>query len=450
MFLIGMLLIFFVLAYLLITNNDRKAIYIFGLVSIAYFIFGYGVPVNEIRELISNVYVLELIRKMVIILIVFRVIEKFEDTVFIDDYSLILRSFFFRYETITLALFLIGILLSTGYLFIDFLLMVAIVRLLKVDEFMAYTIVTATLFFNGITNYQVINMDEVTYNSVQFAQANTHVSIVTVVTLTLIMLILYFSGYLVRRLEKDIILDKRVLLVILVSAIIGSLGINVLDATTIIRSMAVSSIIMLYLNDMNVRKQFSRFRSFPLAYSALLLFAFFMAITIGMFSLILFLILMFFVNAIVMNEQYQSNNISYERDETFKIVVIAISLMFINIILANNSTYNTVEIGVPFIVHNLNIIYDSMPNVFARTYELYTIAPYINLTHLYAVPETVSYASSLYLTFALPMLLVISIPMQLLITNATKYRSKTSVEVVSLTILIGLILVTIISYGLGV
>lgn len=449
MILLGMLIIFSTLVYLLVTNNERGALYIFGVSSITYFIFGYGVPLNEINLLISQSNIGILLLQFLIIFITFYLIGRFEDTVFTKDYNLVLRSFFFRFETLTLALYLIGVLISSGYLIIDFLILIAMVRLLKVDKFISYIVVTATLFTNALFIYPVENLkliDE-TITTTNLMHTN---SMLVAIIIPIFMLILYASGFLVRNLEKDIVVEFKILGIIGITAIVGLLGISSLSSTQLLTYLPVLALILLYLNDLNVRKKFSRFSQIPLTLSIVLLIAFIGTIYVSKYSFVIFLICAFFLNSILLNERYVEVEVGYNQLPANKrTVYTAIILIFLMILLANYSVYNATDIGTPYIQTVLLSIANESGNVLARTFELYTNAAYFSAYTPSLVPETADVATIQYLVMAIPALTIISVPMQLLILSATQYKTKISGEILVGVIFVGLLTMTLVSYAIG-
>ncbi len=449
MFLLGMLIIFSSLIYLLVTNNERGALYIFGISSIAYFIFGYGVPLNEINLLVSESNLGSLIIQFAVIFLTLYLINRFEDTVFTKDYNLILRSFFFRFETLTLALYLIGILLSSGQLIIDFLMLVALVRLLKVDKFISYIVVTAVLFTNALFIYPTENLkliDE-TINAAGFIHTN---SMLVAIIIPVFMLILYMSGFLVRSLEKDIVVEFKIIGIIAITAIVGFLGVASLNSTQLLIYLPIMALVLLYLNDMNVRKKFSRFSQVPLTLSIVLLLAFIGTIYISTYSFILFIICTLFLNSVILNERYIDVEIGYdENPDNKKTVYVAVVIIFLMVLFANYSAYNATEIGVPYIQSALIATINDAGNVLSRTYALYTNAAYFSTYTPTLIPVTTDLTTIQYLIIAIPALTVISVPMQLLIISSTGYKTKISGEILIGVIFIGLLTMTLVSYAIG-
>lgn len=449
MFLLGMLIIFSSLIYLLVTNNERGALYIFGVSSIAYFIFGYGVPLNEINLLVSESNLGILLIEFLIIFITLYLIRKFEDTVFTKDYNLVLRSFFFRFETLTLALYLIGVLISSGRMIIDFLMLIAIVRLLKVDKFISYIVVTAVLFTNALFIYPVENIKLIDDSLSVTGFLHTSSMLVAII-IPIFMLILYGSGFLVRSLEKEIFVEFRIVGIIITTAVIGFLGVSSLSSTQMLVYIPIVALILLYLNDMNVRKKFSRFSQIPLTLSIVLLAAFIGTIYISKYSFILFLVCAFFLNSILLNERYVEVEVGYN-DNPYNIqtVTTAIIFIFLMSLFANYSVYNATEIGVPYIQSALVDLIGNGSNVLSRTFALYTNAAYFTSYTPSLVPLQTDVTMIQYLVMAIPALTVISIPMQLLILSSTGYKTKISGEVLIGVILIGLLTVTLVSYAIG-
>ncbi len=449
MFLLGMLIIFSSLIYLLVTNNERGALYIFGVSSIAYFIFGYGVPLNEINLLVSESNLGILLIEFLIIFITLYLIRKFEDTVFTKDYNLVLRSFFFRFETLTLALYLIGVLISSGRMIVDFLMLIAIVRLLKVDKFISYIVVTAVLFTNALFIYPVENIKLIDDSLSVTGFLHTSSMLVAII-IPIFMLILYGSGFLVRSLEKEIFVEFRIIGIIITTAVIGFLGVSSLSSTQMLVYIPIVALILLYLNDMNVRKKFSRFSQIPLTLSIVLLAAFIGTIYISKYSFILFLVCAFFLNSILLNERYVEVEVGYN-DNPYNIqtVTTAIIFIFLMSLFANYSVYNATEIGVPYIQSALVDLIGNGSNVLSRTFALYTNAAYFSSYTPSLVPLQTDVTMIQYLVMAIPALTVISVPMQLLILSSTGYKTKISGEVLIGVILIGLLTVTLVSYAIG-
>ncbi len=449
MFIFGMVLIFCTLVYMLVSNDDLKSFYLFAITSIAYFIFGYGVSLNEIGSLLQAANITFLIKQLVIVVITFNLIDKFEETVFFSDYRLMMRSFFYRYETITLAIFLLGIIFATNSLFTDFLLIVAVCRLLDVDKFVSYITTNAVLLVNAIFMYTKFDMSAYGLSEdVLNLPRVTNVMIVSIIVG--LMLLLYFSGYLVRSLEKDIKIEWRILGIIALAAIVGSLSINVLAAHQILFYLPAFTIILLYLNDLSIHKKFSRYRNFPISVSLVLLISFLGTIYISSYSFIFFLMCSFLVNSIILNERYQLTELAYNHKRSFKdVVLITIFIGFLHI-LANHSIYNSTDFGVSFTTNRLAILAQNIENLVVRTFELYSFGGYLNVESLQAIPSAVSNSGTIYLLIAIPALSVLSIPTQVLLLNATQYKTKISAEIVVGVIAIGLLIVTLISYGTGV
>lgn len=449
MFILGMLIIFSSLIYLLVTNNERGALYIFGVTSIAYFIFGYGVPLNELNLLLSESNVGPVFLQFVIIFVTFYLIEKFEETVFTKDYNLVLRSFFFRFETLTLALYLIGILISSGRLIIDFLMLIALVRLFKVDKFISYVVVTAVLFTNSLFIYpaEYVKLIDDTISASNFMHTS---SMLVAIIIPAFMLVLYASGFLVRSLEKEIVVEFRILAIIGLTTIVGLLGMSNMSSTQLLVYLPLMALVLLYLNDLNIRKQFSRYSQIPITLSIVLFVAFIGTIFISKYSFILFMICAFVLNSILLNERYLESTIVYdENPDNYKTVLTAIVIISLMIIFANFSVYNATEIGVPYLQQAINSSLETGSNVLSRTYGLYTNAAYFSAYTPLLIDKSLDLTSIQYLIIAIPALTVISVPMQLLIISSTGYKTKISGEILIGVILFGLLTMTLVSYAIG-
>lgn len=449
MFLFGMLIIFASLIYLLVTNNERGALYIFGVSSIAYFIFGYGVPVNEINLLIRESNVGTIILKFLIIFITFYLIKKFEETVFLKDYNLVLRSFFFRFETLTLALYLFGILISSGNLIIDFLILIALVRLFKVDKFISYIVVTSVLFTNALFIYpaEYVKLIDDSVNVSNFMHTS---SVLVAIIIPAFMLVLYVSGFLVRSLEKDIVVEFKIIAIIAITAIVGALGIKSLSSTQLLIYLPVMALILLYLNDMNIRKKFSRYSQIPITLSIVLLIAFVGTIYISKYSFVLFLVCALVLNSILLNERYHQDIVEYnENPDNHTTIIAGVVIILLMIIFANYSVYNATTIGVPYIQDAINTLTVGSTNVLARTYELYTNAAYFSVYTPTLIDPTLDLSTIQFLVIAIPALSIISVPMQLLIITSTGYKTKISGEILIGVILFGLLVLTLVSYAIG-
>lgn len=450
MFLLGVLIIFSSLIYLLVTNNERGALYMFGVSSIAYFIFNYGVPLNEMNLLVSESNLGTLLIQFIMVFVTIYLIGRFEDTVFTKDYNLVLRSFFFRFETLTLALYLFGVLISSGRMTIDFLMLIALVRLLKVDKFISYVVVSAVLFTNALFIYPAENIkliDE-TINATSFMHTN---SILVAIIIPVFMLILYTSGFLVRSLEKDITIEFRIIGIIITTAVVGLLGVSSLSSTQMLVYLPVMALVLLYLNDMNVRKKFSRFSQIPLTLSIVLLVAFIGTIYISKYSFLLFAICALFLNSILLNERYIEVEVSYDENPgSQKTIYTAVVIIFLMILFANYSVYNATDIGVPYIQTALTSTINTASNVLARTFALYTNAAYFSPYTPTLIPLTTDTTMIQYLVIAIPALSVISVPIQLLILAGTGYKTKISGEILIGVIVVGLLTMTLVSYAIGV
>lgn len=449
MFLFGMLIVFSTLIYILVTNNERLALYIFGISSIAYFVFGYGIPLNEMNLLVSETNIIYLIFEVLTILSVFYLIKRFESTVFMKDYNLVLRSFFFRFETMTLALYLIGILISSGNIIIDFLILVACMRLFKVDKFISYIVVNAVLFTNALFIYPTNNLLLVD-PSIGTSDLLHTSSVLVAIIIPSFMLILYFAGFLVRSLEKDIVVEFKIIGIIILTAVVGMLGVASLSSTQLLIYLPIMTIILLYLNDLNVRKKFSRYSQIPITVSILILCAFIITIYISKFSFLLFIICSILINSVLLTEKYQVTEVSYvEQDIDPKTLITAVIVIFLMTIFANYSVYNATTIGVPYIEAMLNAVMSGGSNLLSRTYLLYTNAAYFGtMTPTYIDPN-MGINNIQYLIIAIPALSVIAIPMQLLIISATGYKTKISGEILIGVIMIGLVTLTLVSYAIG-
>lgn len=450
MFLLGMLIIASTLIYMLVTNNERGALYIFGVSSIAYFIFGYGVPLNEINKLLSSADLSKIGSNLIIILVVLYLINKFEDTVFTKDYNLVLRSFFFRFETITLALYLIGILLSSGNMITDFLLLLALVRLFNVDKFISYIVVTAVLFTNALFIYPMQNIEHMSesMNVSSYLHIN---SVLVAIIIPSFMLLLYISGFLVRRLEKDIVVEYKIIGIIVTTAVVGFLGISSLSSSEMLVYLPVLALVLLYLNDMNVRKKFSRYSQIPLTLSIALFIAFIGTIYISHYSLIVFIICAVFLNSVLLNERYISVEVGYnENPDNQKTIYTAVIIIFLMILFANYSVYNATDIGVPYIQKGIDAAINNASNALGRTFTLYTNAGYFSGFTTTLIPVTTDSIMMQYLLMAIPALTVISVPMQLLIISGTGYKTKISGEILVGVIVVGLLTMTLVSYAIGV
>lgn len=450
MFLLGILVIVSSLIYLLATNNERNTLYIFASVSIAYFIFGYGVPLSEVYLLITESGSFDIVLAFLSIIVVFYLIEKYENTIFPFDYSLVLRSFFFRFETITLALYLIGILFSSGNLIIDFLVLVTIVRLANVDKFISYIVLNAVLFTNAIFVYPVANATffETTKTATDLMHNN---SLLVAIVIPAFMLVLYVSGFLVRSLEKEIFIEMRIVGIIALSAAIGVLGHSVLSSSELLIYIPLLALILLSLNDLNVRKKFSRYSKIPLALSILLLFALILTIYISAYSFIVFIICAILVNSSIANEKYQKKEVLYNPDKIeLKTLAISVVLILTIVLFANNSIYNATAIGVPYVNQAINEVITGSSNVLVRTYELFANSAYFTMQTPRLLDPTLSSQTVQYLLIAIPALAIISVPTQLLLLMSTGYKTKISGEVLIGVMLLGLVTITLISYAIGV
>lgn len=450
MFIFGMLLIIATLIYLLVTNNTRNALYIFSFTSIAYFVFGYGIPLNELNMLIAQTNMLGMALELITISIILYLILKFEDTVFLKDYNLILRSFFFRFETLTLALYLLGILLSSGNLIIDFLMLIAIVRLFKVDKFISYIVINSVLFTNAIFTYPVENIKlvETTVPSVDLLHTS---SLLVAIIIPIFMLMLYLSGFFIRNLEKDISVEFKILGIIAITAIVGLLGASNLSSSQLLIYLPVMSLILLYLNDMNVRKKFSRYSQIPLTLSIVLIISFLATIYISLYSFVLFIICALILNSIILNEQYQVDKDLFDPSQVDNTtVLLSIVFIYVMMVFANFSIYNASDIGVPYISTVLNEVAAHGTNVLTRTYLLFTNSAYFSSVTPSLIGDSVSGSTIAYLVIALPALQIISVPAQILLLASTGYKTKISSEVLLGVIAVGLVILTLVSYAIGV
>ncbi len=448
MFYFGMLIIFSTLIYLLVTNKEKSAFMMFIIASIAFLIFSYGVPVNELNLLFKEANVFNILFELVIIFLVFYLIGRFEDTVFTNDYNLVLRSFFFRFETITLALYLLGILLSSGNIIIDFLMLTAVMRLVKVDKFIAYVTINATLFTNALFVYPSANLELLPPDIVSSNFIHTS-SLMAVAVISMFMVVLYFSGFLVRSLEKDIVVEIRILLIIVATAIVGLLGVNSFSSEQLLVYLPIVALILLYLNDMNVRKKFSRFASYPITLSIMLFVSFLATIYLSSQSFIMFIVCVILINSILLNEQYQIiENLFIEKQQA-KNILIYICLLIVVVLLANYSYYNATQIGVPYIQSAINMAVSGSNPVLSRTFELYANAAFFSTFSPMFIAETNTNAAIQYLIIAIPALSIISIPMQIIIQEAVGYKTKISSEVLIGVISLGLLTLTLVSYAIG-
>lgn len=450
MFIFGMLLIISTLIYLLVTNNTRNALYIFSFTSIAYFIFGYGIPLNELNMLITQTNIIEMGLELITISIILYLILKFEDTVFLKDYNLILRSFFFRFETLTLALYLLGILLSSGSLIIDFLMLIAIVRLFKVDKFISYIVINSVLFTNAIFTYPIENIKlvEATVPSVDLLHTS---SLLVAIIIPIFMLMLYLSGFFVRNLEKDITVEFKILGIIGITGLVGFLASSNMSSSQLLVYLPVMSLILLYLNDMNVRKKFSRYSQIPLTLSIVLIISFLVTIYISLYSFVLFIICALILNSIILNEQYQVEKDLFDPSEVDNTtVLLSIVLIYIMTVFANYSIYNATDIGVPYISTVINDVAANGANVLTRTYMLFTNSAYFSSITPSLISEGASGGAIAYLVIAIPALQIISVPVQILLLASTGYKTKISSEVLLGVIAFGLVTLTLVSYAIGV
>lgn len=453
MFFIGMVIIFFSLVHMLITNDEQKTFYIFMGSLIACFILGYGVPLNELGDLVISSNIFSVIGNIIILGITFYLIGHFEKTVFIDDYRLVLRSFFFRYETITLAFFLMGILFATGDLFTDFLVMVTALRLFKVDRFISYITLTSVLFFNSLFNYLNINFESLPLaytGSLEGVYTNTNDFIVFLIIV--IMLALFFAGYLVRSLEKEIKLEWRSLGIIVIVFVVGMLGKDVLSSQQLLVYLPIVGLILLFCNDLNVRKKFSRYRNYPITLSLILIVAFILTIVISEYSLVFFIVCSLLVNGIILGEKYQLDDsvFDFEHQVNLKTIVISGALIELVILFANHSIYNSTAVGVPFLSFEFTNMLNHIGSLLERTFSLYTLGSMFSTYSLNFIPTNIEIGQIQYLAMVMPALFVISLPAQILILNSTRYHTKMSVEIVIGVIAFGLILLTLVSYGIGV
>lgn len=450
MFLFGVLIIISSLIYLLVTNNERGALYIFGISSITYLIFGYGIPLNELNLLITETDFIKIISELITIFGTVYLIRRFEETIFVKDYNLVLRSFFFRFETLTLALYLFGLLISSGNMVVDLLVLLAIVRLLKVDKFISYVVVSAVMFTNALFIYPIADLKllDPTLDISGFMHTN---SLLVAIIVPVFMLILYMMGFSVRSLEKDIVVEFKIIGIIIITAVVGLLGVENLNSTQLLVYLPILSMTLLYLNDMNVRKKFSRFNQTPLTFSIIVLVAFIGTIYVSQYSVILFIIFGITINSIILNERYLDVEISYDdnpgRKQTFNI---AVGMIFIMVILANYSVYNATEIGVPYLQRELAEVISHSGNTLARTFIVYTNSAFFNDYTISLIPATTELTIIQFLAMAVPAMTVISVPMQILILAGTGYKTKISGEILVGVIAVGLLTMTLVSYAIGV
>lgn len=450
MFLYGIIIIFASLIYLLVTNNEKNTLYIFASSSIAFLVLGYGVALNEINLLLEKSNFIGDLISLTVVIITLNLIAKFEKTIFIKDYNLVLRSFFFRFETLTLALYLVGILISTGNLLIDFLIQIALVRLLNIDKFIGFVVVNAVLFTNALFIYPSANLEMINTGVDATNLMHTNEMLVVII-IPVLMLILYFAGFSVRNLEKDIKLEFRIIFIIIITALIGILGIANFTSGELLSYMAIVALVLLYLNDMNVRKKFSRFSEYSLAKSIVIFLLFIFAIYLSQFSFLIFIIMALLINSVVLNENYLEQNIGIdEYPNSNKTAIITLILIFSMIILANYSFYNATSLGDPYLKGAIANSVANDSNILSRTYMLYANANYFSTYTATLIDPTLSLANIQYLIIAIPALLVITIPMQILILSATKYKTRNSGEIILGVISIGLICLTFISYAIGV
>lgn len=448
MFILGIILSIATLIYLLATNDERNGIIVFAFCTIAYLFFGYGIPLSEIGTILQDAGAISIISKFIVILGVFFLIERFENTVFLDDYYLILRAFFYRFETIILALYLFGILLSTGSMFMDFLLIVSVTRLLKIDRFVAYIATSAILITNSLFYYSLPNINYLVDNGIAYNNLMYSNGLVVII-ITIMLTILLLAGYLNRRLEKEIAMEWKLPLIIIAIALIGLIGGNTIAPTQMISYMAIFGIVLLYLNDLHVRKQFSRFKKYPMTLSIVLFFAFIGIIILGSYSVILFAISAILLNSILIDESYQGEKIIFEDVSTKQNVYIISAMIIVITVVANYSVYNGTEIGTSFIDYYLPQIFSGLNDLSLRTIDLYSMSSFFEIDQPTHLLPTIAIEHLRYLVMAIPAVVVLSVPMQLLILNATGYKTKISLEVLFGVIFFGITILTFISYGLG-
>lgn len=449
MFILGMLIIVSTLIYLLVTSNERGALYIFGVSSLAYFIFGYGVPLNEINMLVGEANIGQLILQFITIMTVIYLVNKFEDTVFLNDYNLILRSFFFRFETMTLALYLLGILISSGHILTDLLVLVTLLRLFKVDRFIGYVVVNSVLFTNAIFIYPANNV-ELLDSTVSSSNLMHTSSMLVAIIIPVFMLVLYSAGFLVRNLEKDIVVEFKFLAIIAITTVVGLLGVESFSSRQLLVLLPILALVLLYLNDMNVRKKFSRYSQIPITLSVLLLLAFIATLYIGEYSFILFMTCAIIINSIVLNERYQVvDQMFVENPDEQKTLITAVILILLMTIFANFSVYNATEIGVPYIQTAINEVVVGQSNVLGRTFELYTNAAYFTTYTPQLISSSIDLSNAQFLIIAIPALSIIAVPTQILIMTAIGYKTKISGEILMGSIAFGLLVLTLVSYAIG-
>ncbi len=450
MFIFGIILIISSLVYLLITNNERRALYIFTIPSIIYLIFSYGVPLNDISLIYKQSDLINNIIKILIIFTTLYTINKFEKTIFLEDYNLMLRSFFFRYETIIIALFLVGILISSGVLIIDFLVLITIVRLINIDKLISYLVVTSVLFVNALFVYPLTSIRNLQLD-VEYTQFANDTNIIVVVVLVALMSILYFTAYLYRRTEKSIKLDIKSIGIIILTGLVGLLAYTNFSSEQLLIYLPIVALALLYLNDMNLRKKFSRLSNVPITYSIGLFAIFLFSIYISLYSVFLFLILIVILQVIVSNKKYkQTKNIFDLPTIDNKTIVHAILLIITMILIANHSEYNATIVGVPYVQYAIENTIAGNINTLERTYSLYTNAAFFSNYTITLINPSFGVETIKYLLISIPALSIISIPIQILLITATGYKTKMSGEVLIGVIGVGLITITLISYLIGV
>lgn len=448
MFILGIVLAIATIIYLLATNDERNAIIVFAFCSIAYLFFGYGIAISEIGNLFQQVGTLSILSKFIVIITVFFLIERFEETVFTDDYYLILRAFFYRFETIIIALYLLGVLFSTGSFYLDFLILLAALRLFKIDRFVAYITTCAVLFTNSLFKYSLVNINYLVENGLSSNDLMFDNYLVVIVML-IMMLMLLFAGYLNRRLEKDIAMDWKLPLIILLISGIGFIGAKSFTPSQMLVYLPVIGVILLYLNDLKARKLFSRFKTYPLTLSLVLFISFIGTIILSQYSLLLFGICGILLNSLLMNENYAAKKILFDDVSTKKNVYLLAGIIIFMTVVANYSIYNTTEMGISFVDYNLPRLLSGINDLSVRTIDLYSMAPFFEIDAPIKLPTTLEIAHLRYLVMAIPAVVVLSVPMQLLILNATGYKTKISLEMMFGVIFIGIIILTFISYGMG-
>ncbi len=448
MYIVAILLIISSLVYFLMTNNERQTLAIFCVSSLILMIFGYGIPIAFTSVFANFTQLGHVFYALAIFIAVITIIKKIENSVFMKDYSLILRSFYFKYETIAVALYLVGLVISSGYIIIDFLMLVAIVRLFKIDTFIGYSIVSAVMFTNGLFVYSEPAINALLSQG-EIIPSGLYGQLIVLI-IPLIMTLMYFVGFGVRSFEKKIKIDFKILLIILITAVIGALAQGNYTTHELLNFMPFLPLILLYLNDMNIRKDFSRYSAIPLAYSIVLIFSFLLAIYFSFSNIIIAILLLVIINIIVSREEnivYKSSYVEWEIDN--KQIIIGVSMLALMILIANNSVYNSTQIGHSYIDYAITNNLTLNLNAFNRTFVLYLNSSFYPLDLLSLVSEQ-NIASIQYFVVAIPALFVLSIPFQLITILSTGYKSKVVGEMIVAVIGLGLVFTIIISYVIGV